>query len=59
MHELDFVLSDLKPDNILIANNGHIKLRDFGLTKRFNTECSKEEPEGLSSSMAKHKGHHE
>eukprot|EP01084_Bolivina_argentea_P167759 291075_1 len=35
IHELDFVHRDLKPDNILIANNGHIKLSDFGLIKRF------------------------
>merc|ERR1711971_748237 len=38
VHELDFVHRDLKPDNILIANDGHIKLSDFGLAKSFNTE---------------------
>merc|ERR1712083_245132 len=38
VHELDFVHRDLKPDNILIANNGHVKLSDFGLAKSFNTE---------------------
>jgi serine/threonine kinase 38 len=37
VHELDFVHRDLKPDNILIANTGHIKLSDFGLAKSFNT----------------------
>ena len=37
VHELDFVHRDLKPDNILIANSGHIKLSDFGLAKSFNT----------------------
>jgi len=38
VHELDFVHRDLKPDNILIAHDGHIKLSDFGLAKSFNTE---------------------
>merc|ERR1719391_1692545 len=38
VHELDFVHRDLKPDNILIANTGHIKLSDFGLAKSFNTK---------------------
>merc|ERR1712228_228683 len=38
VHELDFVHGDLKPDNILIANTGHIKLSDFGLAKSFNND---------------------
>merc|ERR1712228_241151 len=38
VHELDFVHRDLKPDNILIANTGHIKLSDFGLAKSFNND---------------------
>ncbi|ETO23961.1 AGC/NDR protein kinase, partial [Reticulomyxa filosa] len=37
VHDLEFVHRDLKPDNILIASNGHIKLTDFGLAKSFNT----------------------
>jgi len=37
VHELKFVHRDLKPDNVLIANTGHIKLSDFGLAKSFKT----------------------
>eukprot|EP00495_Collosphaeridae_sp_1-RS-2012_P006937 TRINITY_DN659_c0_g1_i3.p1 TRINITY_DN659_c0_g1~~TRINITY_DN659_c0_g1_i3.p1 ORF type:complete len:281 (-),score=42.43 TRINITY_DN659_c0_g1_i3:203-1045(-) len=37
VHELNFVHRDLKPDNVLIANTGHIKLSDFGLAKKFDS----------------------
>ena len=33
IHKLDCIHRDIKPDNILIGNNGHIKLSDFGLAK--------------------------
>lgn len=33
IHEKSIIYRDLKPDNILIAEDGHIKLADFGLAK--------------------------
>eukprot|EP00331_Platyophrya_macrostoma_P024726 CAMPEP_0176439282 /NCGR_PEP_ID=MMETSP0127-20121128/19845_1 /TAXON_ID=938130 /ORGANISM="Platyophrya macrostoma, Strain WH" /LENGTH=495 /DNA_ID=CAMNT_0017823511 /DNA_START=166 /DNA_END=1656 /DNA_ORIENTATION=+ len=35
VHAMNFVHRDIKPDNILLDANGHIKLSDFGLCKRF------------------------
>merc|ERR1719192_3238760 len=38
VHMLKFVHRDLKPDNVLISNQGHIKLSDFGLAKSFQSD---------------------
>lgn len=35
VHNLNYIHRDLKPDNILISTNGHIKLTDFGLCKPY------------------------
>jgi len=36
VHKLNYVHRDLKPDNILIDTEGHVKLSDFGLSKKLH-----------------------
>ena len=33
VHKLNYIHRDLKPDNLLISKDGHVKLSDFGLCK--------------------------
>merc|ERR1712216_262619 len=37
LHKNGFVYRDLKPENILVAHTGHIKVVDFGFTKKLAT----------------------
>ena len=33
VHNLNYIHRDLKPDNLIIGKDGHVKLSDFGLCK--------------------------
>eukprot|EP01083_Nonionella_stella_P080590 221540_1 len=37
LHDMDYVHRDLKPDNMLISKDGHLKLSDFGLAKHYES----------------------
>ena len=47
LHCKGIVYRDLKPENILVGGDGHIKLADFGLCKKFGEEMKDSQPSNM------------
>lgn len=49
-HRMGFLFRDMKPGNLLLNRNGHVKVADFGLAKRMQVEYDGTSASSVSSS---------
>lgn len=62
LHNLNVVYRDLKPENVLLDSEGHVRLTDFGLSKggisdNFSTKSLCGTPEYLAPEILNQQGH--
>jgi serine/threonine protein kinase len=62
LHRNNVIYRDLKPENVILDSDGHLKLTDFGLSKMFKADeeqtfsfCGT--PEYLAPEVIKGSGH--